>query len=503
MHPTRKALALVTGSALAFNLWSVPPANASVLVQARLGNNIEDLAVITNGPYAGEVAVLDGYDVRAVPVSGASRTQSHLLFDIKGLGFPGFPSGMAYLSPEKSFAFVDQLDWDTLAISDSSGHLKDVRAITYLPDSPVGPPQCGSEGMVYLNGDAAFPDTIARTVYDGDCGAWIQVMGRDGVVQQDIPITGLTDEFYPTGLAYLSSGRFLVGGIQGIWQVGLDGAVISGPTPLPDASDPEGLEASASGRVFAIGYTEGSLLLLDKNLQPAGTRSFQVGAGVSRSDGLFWDAATQRWIVDGLDRDGTSFDVASLSPDLSSRSILWHPPGNAAVDIPPYLAVAAGPDGNIVACATFGPFIEVYDRNGSLQESLDLTTVAGLPQRPCRLVVYLPGIDAYAVRLRSAATLTTLHVISRDGTLLQTINTPLAFVANLSADPDDPSEFLAYGEPDGGDPLLRYDGGTGELLETSSPDSGSLFFPATYAEGPDGTYAFYDFNNSELAVFGP
>src|SRR5215212_1274531 len=178
MHSTRKLLAVVTGTLLALNLWSVPQAHASVLNQARLGNNVEDLAVITNGPFAGEIAVLDGYDVRAVPVAGARRTQPHTLFDIKGLGFPGFPSGMAYLSPEKSFGFVDQSDNDTLAVSDSSGTLRDLREITYLPDSPVGPPQCGSEGLVYLNADAAFPDTIARTVFDGDCLPWIQVMGR-------------------------------------------------------------------------------------------------------------------------------------------------------------------------------------------------------------------------------------------------------------------------------------------------------------------------------------
>lgn len=503
MHSTRKLLALVTGTVLALNLSSVPQAHATATVQARLGNNVEDLAVITNGPFAGEVAVLDGYDVRAVPVVGARRTQPHTLFDIKGLGFPGFPSGMAYVSPEKSFVFVDQSDNDTLALSDSSGNLIGLREITYLPDSPVGPPQCGSEGLVYLNADAAFPDTLARTVFDGDCLPWIQVMGRDGVVLTEFPVTGLVDEFYPTGLGYLSSGRFLVGGVQGIWQVGLDGVVISGPTPLPDASDPEALEASGSGRVYAVGYTEGSLQLLDKNLQPAGSRSLQVGAGVSRSAGLFWDAVTQRWVVDGLDRDGTSFDVASLSPDLSTRSVLWHPPGNAAVDAPPYIAVAAGPDDTVVACATFDPFIEVYNRDGSLAEQLDLTTVVGLPARPCRLIVYLPGIDAFAVRLRSAATLTRIHVISRDGTLLRTIQTPLTFIGNLSADPDHSSDVLAYGDTDGGEPLVRYDGATGALLDASSPDSGSITFPAIYTQGPDGTYAFYDINNSEFAVFGP
>lgn len=490
---------------LAFNLWSVPSAHANVLAQARLGNNVEDADLITNGPNAGQLAILDGWDVVGIPVTGAKRTQPHILFSLKGVGFPGFPSSMAYVAPEKSYFFVDQTDNDTLAVTDPQGNEKPIRPITYLPDSPVGPPQCGSEGMVYLNEDAAFPDTLARTVFDGECLPYIQVMSREGVVQQDIAVHGLAaDEFYPTGLSYLPSGRFVMAGATGLYQVDLDGNVVDGPIPIPNAADPEGLAASESGRVYATGYVEATVTSFDKTLHlvTGPPRSIQVGVGVSRGLAVFWDPVGERWVTDGLDRDGSSFDVVALSSDLASADLLWHPPGDAGIFPPPFLFMSEGPDHTISTCLEAAPFVQNFTYDGTPADSLDLTTVDGLPVRRCRHVAYLPTLDAYALRLRRPDLATNIYMVSRSGTLLHTIATPLSFIGSLSVDPDAPGEVLAFSlEP--GEPVLRYDGATGALLESFHPDTGDLRAPGVYAAGPGDTYAMLDPNNSELAVFGP
>ncbi|MGH3715112.1 MAG: hypothetical protein ACRDT4_16865 [Micromonosporaceae bacterium] len=109
---TTYALRLGT-AALAVSILGVAPAPAVAapasepVVQARIGNNLEGATLITNGRHAGQIAVLDGFAVRTVSVNGA-RTQPQTLFSIKHIAWPAFPSGIAYLSGEKTFAYIDQ-----------------------------------------------------------------------------------------------------------------------------------------------------------------------------------------------------------------------------------------------------------------------------------------------------------------------------------------------------------------------------------------------------------
>src|SRR5262249_40551921 len=181
------------------------PARAGLVLDKRIGNNTEGSTFIANGPSAGQVAVLDGYDVLAIPVNGKAQVQPQTLFTTKNAGWSAFPSGIAYVPVEKKYVFDDQGALDQLTVLSASGQPLPPRPITHLPSSP---PVFSGEGLVYLGDDAVFPDTIARAVWDGEF-AYIEIMSREGVVRRDIKTALPPDESYISGLAYLTSGVFL------------------------------------------------------------------------------------------------------------------------------------------------------------------------------------------------------------------------------------------------------------------------------------------------------
>src|SRR5438445_7252516 len=64
---------------------AAPAQGAAPTAHARIGNNTEGATLVTAGPFAEQVALLDGYDVLAVPVEGRGRTAPRKLFDLKDL----------------------------------------------------------------------------------------------------------------------------------------------------------------------------------------------------------------------------------------------------------------------------------------------------------------------------------------------------------------------------------------------------------------------------------
>lgn len=465
------------------------PASAGLTLDKRLGNNTEGATFIGNGSNAGQVAVLDGYDVIGIPVNG-NRVQPHTLFTTKRVGWAAFPSGIAYVPVDKTYVFDDQGALDQLTVVSATGQLLAPRPITYLPSSP---PVFSAEGLVYLGDDSVFPDTIARAVWDGEF-AYIEIVGRDGVVQREI-MTQLPPAFaYITGLTYLSSGAFLVStSDENLWTIGVDGSVISGPTPVADTFAIEGLTAVPGGRVYAAGYSGGVLRAFDNMFRrdPSGDRPYPIGIGISRAFDAVWDPATAGWAFQGLDSSLQEF-VATTPATLDSKTSLF--------PIPAFHFTAGLTeltDGSFAVCKFGRPEIDRYSRSGTFLASIDLLA-AGLPRR-CTTLAYLPALDAYAVILRRNPS--TVFVVSSGGTVLGSFAAAMP-VAALSTAPDGPGNEVLAWEP-ATSTLERFHAPDGALLGQRVLDVGPIAAPFGFAAGPGGTYAILDANDSEVAVFGP
>ena len=464
------------------------PASAGLTLDKRLGNNTEGSTFIANGSNAGQVAVLDGYDVIGIPVNG-KRAQPHTLFTTKGVGWAAFPSGIAYVPVDKTYVFDDQGALDQLTVVSATGQLLAPRPITYLPSSP---PVFSAEGLVYLGDDSVFPDTIARAVWDGEF-AYIEIMGRDGVVQRDIMTQLPPANAYITGLAYLSSGVFLVSTAdENLWTIGVDGSVLSGPTPVADTFEIEGLTAVPGGRVYAAGYSAGVLRALDDKLRrdPSGDRPYPIGIGISRAFDAVWDPATAGWAFQGNDSSPLQGFIFTAPATLDSKTTLFPVPSFS-------LGLTELADGSFATCKFEHPEIDHYSRNGTFLGSIDLLA-AGLPRR-CTTLAYLPALDAYAVILRRNPS--TVFIVSVGGTVLGSFPSA-APVAALSRAPDGPGDEVLAWEP-ATSTLETFHAPDGALISRRVLDVGPIVAPFGFAAGPGGTWAILDANDSEVAVFGP
>jgi hypothetical protein len=474
------------GAALVVFLAVAAPAAAGLTQDRRLGNDTEDITTITNGQNEGQVAALDGYDVIAVPAAGKSKQPPHTLFSLKSVPWGAFPSGLAYVGPDHTYVFSDQGAPDQLTFTDASGQLLSETPVTYLPTSPL---VFGVEALVYLDKDAAFPDTIARAIL-GEDGAYIEILDRSGVVQRDIPVAVP----YITGLTYVPPGRFLVSTAdQNIWTVGLDGSIVSGPVAVPEAADVEGLTL-ADGQVVAADYTAGSLFIFDKKLRRTSDRdrSFPIGVGISRTFDAVWDPISGGWAVQGLDRDHQQSIVATVPTSLASKTALFHLPTFTQ-------GLTELPDGSFSLCNVEQPSIDHYSRAGVLLGSINLPA-AGLT-RVCNTLAYLPSLNAYALRERRQSLARIVYLVSSGGSLMGSFTAPELF-ANLAKAPDGPGDEVLLWEPFSSR-VETYREPAGTLVAQRTIDTGPIAAPFSFAAGPAGSYAILDGNDSEVATFSP
>ena len=479
-----------------FTLAFASTANAGLIVDKRLGNNTEGATTISNGRYANHIAVIDGYDVIAIPTEGRDHTAPQKLFDVKSIPWAAFPSGIAYLPTERSFVFDDQGDLTDLQVVSDTGAVQPARPITFLPDYPadaIG----AAEGLAYLPQGSPWPDAIARAAWFPDDAnpAHIEVLSRTGTVLTEIPVPLPPEEAYITGLAYLGKDGFLISTADNnMWRVTLGGVAVS-PINVPEAAGIEGLAPLPDGRVFAADYGLGTLLAFDKNLQrdPARDRAYPIGVGLTRSTDGFWDPAANNWVLMGLDRDHLQTTVATVSPSLDAKTTLFHIAGFTS-------GLAEGPGRTVATCPFSAPEVVIYSRAGLLVSTINFTTVAGMPARRCQTLAYLPDLDAYAVKVVGRLNRTRIFVVSRSGTLLRTITTGGASVFALSRPPAG-STTLDVWEAFAG-VYETYDAASGSLLSRTPVDPTPLLEPGGFIAGPNGSYALLDGNDSEMGVFG-
>lgn len=489
--------ARIAAAAAAAALVVVAPAYAGLQRDARLGNNTEGATAITNGPNAGQVGVIDGWDVVAIPIDGKGR-DAHKLFDVKSVPWSAFASGIAYIPTERTYLFDDQGDFSTIQAVRDDGTVLPARTVTYLPGFDTDT-LFATEGMTYLPNGSPWPDSFARALtltFDGGVTLVpdIEILARDGTVEQEIEIPGLPqDDAYLSGVTYLGADTFAVTTANShLWRIGVDGTVLGPAVTVRDANEIEGLASFADGRVYTADYTAGKLLALDRDLTrvPARDRHFEIGVGVSRSFDGFWDTSTGTWVLLGIDRDQSTI-VASVSPALDSRQVLFHPAGFVS-------GLTASPGSTVSMCRFGATGVQTYTRGGTPVGFLNFATVPGMPVRRCSFLTYLGSIDAFAVKLPGFANRTKVFLVSRSGTLLGVISTPDTIGA-LSSPPENPNALLVWE----GDVLETYDATTQALVSTQILATTPLVFPFGFIAGPAGSYALLDGNNSEFAVFTP
>jgi len=455
----------------------------------RIGNNSEGATLLSNGPGEAQVAILDGYDVLVVPVGGNGKAPAHKLFDVKAHQWADHPAGIAYLGVEQNFVFDDQGSLDELVVTNSGGRLLPSRPIQYLPGTPA---VIATEGMMYLGAGTAFPDRLARAVFLDDLTPSIEIMTRGGTVLQEIPVGPPID--YITGLAYLQSGSFVVSNASAsLWTVALDGTVTAGPVDVEGVGDVEALVALSDGRIYAGDYSAGKLFAFDAGLgrQQSLDRSYEIGIGLSRALDAVWDPVTSGLVANGIGRELLQAETSVVSPRLDSKELLFQ-------HLDTFGLTMLG-DGSLATCQIFGPArLLHYSRAGVLLDSMNLTTIPGLPPARCRAVAYLSSIDGYALVLRGGgARVQTVYFVSRAGVFLGSVVAP-SLIFSMSVQPDGPgNQVLVWSAPN---QLLTYDS-AGTLLSTRTLDTGPLVAPLGFTALPGGHYGLLDGNNSEVAIF--
>ena len=496
-------LLICTGALVATSVAQVP----IPIVRARIGNNTEGATLITGFPFAEQVALLDGYDVIAMPVEGRGRTVPQKLFDVKALHPIGNPSGIVYVPSERAFLFNDNGQPDTLLATDEQGRPLPPRPITYLPEVPF---VFEAEGMTYLPPGSPFPDRIARIAFVPPAFAPdIEIITRAGVVEREIPLPAPLNSgsVYTPGLAYDHFSRsFIVSAVPvfansagpgEFWKIGFDGAAISGPIVVPGgAVSLEGLAELPNGRIVAADYAAGKLFTFNADLtpDPSGVRSFQIGSGVSRPGLGVSDPRTRRYAFSGVVGPGVFFQegVAEISRSLDSASRLFGFDGT----FEPHRGLAYVPEDDAFALGRFfGPSgIDIFRRDGSLLDQIDFTTVAGLPQGTVQCLAYVASTRRFAITMFEFPN--QIFLVSRarayDGSFAITgAPTSLQYVSQSGQD-----RLLLWEPP----ALLTYDLG-GVLLATKKLPIGGLVSPIGFIAGPGDGFAIYDPNNSEVVVF--
>jgi len=469
---------------------------ASPFGQDRLGNNTESLTLITGGPNGGRVAMIDGYDVVAVPIHPAHGAPARL-FGIEGLNPEAFASGLVYVRSERRFYFGLQAQADTLWATDDAGVALPPRPITFLPG--FDPATIVSvEGMTVLPGKGSTPDRIARALYvgaPGPEGTQIEVLSLGGIVEREIRLGPPLDgpDTYVLGLAYDPPGTFVVTCEDAsFWRVGLDGAVVDGPFTSPELPMLEGLTRLGNGRFVCASYTAGRLFGLGSTMSrmAALDRDVEIGIGLSRPFDGVWDAPTGTFALVGMGRDLADV-VASVPVSLDAATIMMTLDG-------PCHGIARLPDEDMFALGRLTPpfGIDILGRAGSRQGEIAFANVTGLPNRRVAALAYIPSSHQFVVGLRRLPG--TAWLISRTGNLDGSFPLPASSGAFQFID-DGGAGHLGFWAP----PTLFTLDLEGNVVDTKTPSTAGLVHPLGYVAAPGGRFLLIDPNNSQAVLRGP
>lgn len=507
-----------------------------IIRRRRLGNDTEDITVLPLQLRGENVAVMDGYDVLALPLNSTVATspvlesatlgsvavrtaqsivvrESPKLFDVLGLKLKGGPRGIAYVLSLNLFVFNDPFQPATLFLANDRGEAQRTITIQYLG----GVPQA-VEGLGYIPRNSFhFPDHIAMVASYPDEVNGIQarilvINFRGQVVKQIVP-QGDIAHLFLTGVCFKAPGSLLLSSDddQTIYEIDFDGRVLGSfvATGPRTAREPllhgiEGLVQTAEGRVAAASGFDGLLVVSDlRPSSPAQVIDYRIGPGLSLPSGLAWNAATDEFLLISFDRQqpGGNF-ISALAPSLAKFATV-----TAVDNLTRKLTFI--PDENLIAATHLNNprGIIFFDLTGQPAGQID-TRALGTPQ----VISYIPPTREFVLVFRDAQDATKrskLFVLSRQGAVSRVIDLAPAGVARITA-----AAFFNPQHPTGGQFFVTEgDRNTafvtdfnGAVLDKFSVrDSFGLLSPnaaTAITTGPEaGALALINGETSELVVF--
>lgn len=468
-----------------------------VLQRKRLGNQTEDITFVSNGPWANNVAILDGDQVGGITRGHKPR----VLFGLFQLGIRISPRGIVFMPPETLFAVNDGTEVSTMFLVDSHGQAEGTRTIQYmngfLPDF--------TEGMAYIPEDSAnFPDDLILAANSFSLNqAFLEIMQRNGLVVNEIPIDPSITT-YITGVAFHAPDRILISSGNLIWDLDFNGNVVAGPVSVDGTGDIEGLVQISNGQIAAADYDAATLFMFDQNLNrlPQEDRHYKIGLGVSATVGIAWNADTNQHLVahNGFSPAETQ-EIVSIPPTLDSATQVV----NLAADgFAGNQNLAYLPDKHLIAAGSRATQqILLFDNHGNLAGQIDVSAFGA----PIGLD-YIPTTKQFAVSFRQSPMV--VDVLDSKGSLVRSMDfssTALDRVVSVT--------YFNPSDPSGGEFMLL--GGSGANLAVITDFQGNVKSQFNYREAlgvinpsdvaaittgaQKGAFSLVDNGDSELVVF--
>lgn len=484
------ALAAAAVTALAF---AAQASAATILRTARLGNAAEGATLITSGRHANEIAVLDGYDVLAVPVEGRGRDDVEKLFDVKSVPPVAHYTGIGYLQSQHVFVLEDVAQPQTLfRFNEHGAPLSPVQI--QEPGEPD--PSDSPEGLVQLPPDApAFAGDLVRAVTSFFTGPRLEVVDpSSGAIIAEIPSQLPPDFFYWTGVAYSHGHLLVTAADENVWTLDFSGAVLAGPTAVPGVHDLENIVGLRDGRVAVSDYPTGTFQFLGST----DTRSYRIGPGISLLSALAWDPSGLRLIALGINRQ-TEGTVSAVSPLLFAATTLFTLPD--VFDS----SLAYLPNRRQIAIARAQPApgvseVRLYDVGGHQVGDIPFNVPGPLTKLRPELLAYDTATHELLVRAGGASRISTIYFVSLAGALDRTLAVAPALVGGLAYDAH--HNRIVVSDP-GTSAFESIDPTTGAIIASTPASASGLLQPSAIAWasfGPFDVLAAGDRNSNEVSL---
>lgn len=371
----------------------------------RMGHNVEDLTSVPNGPYAGHIAAIDGYDVYVTPASGSARTPKKA-FDLYRTSVTGGARGIAYIPEQEAFVFTNPRVPGYLLRTNSWGKELDPLTVTYPEDYN----HYHSEGLTYLPESAPkFGGKILMVgvQLDPEFEVRLFVLNLEGVVEDEIEFPDEIRQGWIASVAYdQKGGLWLSQGDNKIHHYDLDGKKLEEPVEVPDAQSLEGI-ASFNGALFVGDLFDGKLRHLDDQRQrhPEHDRVYEVGQGVTFPLALAWrndlkEIAVQHLAPNGFRFIGTPINLDEVHEQFVLEKDATYESSMTWLDDEGVYAVLRKSSGEVW----------FVDPKGENKSTLDLSE-----HMPIVAIDYIPSRKQFALLTSTGDGQQELRLLSRDG----------------------------------------------------------------------------------------
>ncbi len=423
------AAAFTAVSALATQgVSAAPPRGPRVLTRAFTGTYIEDITIVSRGPFSNFLVAVEGDGIYGAPLAaptdraGGQRALRQLV-DFQGT-LSSLPRGVAYLDSARAFVAADVSCKEIDFFDAGSGRLASRRQM----QRPVGFAPTYCEGLAAIPASASqFGGDLLLVAMDQALSeAYLEVIRPDGqVVREIVPPaparTALIGGVLFQGTDTIRIGvNYANGSASELWTLDLAGNETALPLLLNHSFDDgilEGIAEARDGRMFVTGVRSEIHVYDDLfRPRPAADRDYQLGLGFIAPAGIAWNASTGRLLVNVSDGTSVARTVQALSPTLDAASpvvdfSLSGTPAPQAVRGMTYL-----PTEQLLAVANMNAQARRVHLFEGGTPAGDVRFGTAPYERPLN-VEYLPLTNEFAVRTATDAT--TVKIYTRTGAFVR------------------------------------------------------------------------------------